>query len=86
MAGLSGDLLAIVGVVTNFDRIASEDRLAKNSCGFLGDSVEDGAGSKWLLVHKVLEQLHEKQSKWMENAYKLHPLAIVLLNVLYKFC
>ena len=36
-------------------------------------------------VHKVKEQLLEKQSKRIKNAYKLHPLAILLLNLLDKF-
>ena len=45
----------------------------------------DGAGSKWLPVHKVQEQLHEKQGRGVQKAYKLHPLATLLQNLLYNF-
>ena len=40
MTGLMGGLLAMVGVVTNFDSIAHEDRLVKNGCGFLRGNVD----------------------------------------------
>ena len=45
----------------------------------------DGANSKWPSVHKVEEQVPEKQSRGVQKAYRLHPVTILLLNLLYKF-
>ena len=45
-------------------------------------SLKNGAGSKWTPVHKVLEQLPEKQSRGVQKAYRLHSLAILLLKPL----
>ena len=47
--------------------------------------VRDGAGSKWLPLHKVKEQLSEKQNRGAQKAYKQHPLAMLMLILLYKF-
>ena len=44
--------------------------------------VRNGAGSKCPPVHKVQEQLPGKQSRGVEKAYRLIPLAILMLNVL----
>ena len=47
--------------------------------------VRDGAGLKLLPVNKLKEQFHERQSNQIQRADELHHLAILLLNLLYKF-
>ena len=47
--------------------------------------VRDGAGSKRPPVHKVKEQLPEKQNKGVQKAYRRHPIAILMLNLPFKF-
>ena len=44
-----------------------------------------GAGSKWLPVHTLQEQLPEKQSRGVQKAYKLLSLATLTLNLLYAY-
>ena len=46
--------------------------------------VRNGTGSKWSPVHKVQKQLPEKQSRRVQKAYRQHPLATLMLNLLYK--